>query len=191
MIDYIKGQLTVKEPNRAVIEANGVGYELFIPYSTFAKLPSTDNIVKLLTHLVHRELAMELFGFASSLERKLFRKLISVSGIGPKIALATLSGMDAGEFINSISSEKITHITKIKGIGKKTAERLIVELRDKVKDIASDEISIPVTNKDEALQVLITLGYKEPDAQKAIAIVVKSNPNLTTEEIVKFSLREF
>ncbi|MFP4460257.1 MAG: Holliday junction branch migration protein RuvA [Candidatus Zixiibacteriota bacterium] len=192
MIDSIRGKLIIKEPARAVIECGGIGFELNIPYSTYQVLPKKGEKCSLFAHLVHRENAMELYGFSSQKERELYRKLIAVSGIGPKIGIAVLSGMDVDSFISAIKAGESGYLTKISGIGKKTAQRLIVELRDRVKDIVLDEKDEPSSlgKADEALDVLLTLGYKKPQAEKAIKRVMKAKKGISVEEIVKLSLKE-
>lgn len=195
MIDFISGELWIKEPTRAVILTGGVGYEIFIPYSTYLKLGEKNSPVRLLTHLIHRELSMELFGFYSEIERDLFRKLIGVSGIGPKTALSVLSGMDTADFIYAVSSGEFKYLTKISGIGAKTAQRLVMELKDSLKDIVpkGEAVSLPVLQGEKAaLSVLLALGYKEPDAISAIRAVMKKHDlsESPVEEIVKYALKE-
>lgn len=188
MIDSIKGILKLKEPTRVVIDCGGIGYELFIPFSTYQKLSDLGEMVYLYSHLVHRETAMELFGFSTEKERDLFRKLITVSGIGPKIGIAVLSGMEVDKFVNAVQKGESDYLVKINGIGNKTAQRLIVELQDKVKDIVISEAE--TDDQSEALNVLLALGYKKPQAESAIKKVLKTSGKISVERIVKEALKE-
>ena len=194
MIDSICGAIKCKSMTRVVIDCHGVGYELFIPFSTYESIGSVGDGVDLLAHLVHRDVSMELFGFATEQERSLFRSLISVSGIGPKIALAVLSGISPSRFASAILEGDCTVLTKISGIGNKTAQRTILELKDKISKLIQ---VIPQTEKpksrigNEAVQALVALGYKELESSKAIAHILKESPDLTTEQLIKRVLREF
>ena len=137
MIGFLKGRLAVKQPPLLMVDVNGVGYELEAPMSTFYGLPATGEPVALFTHLVVREDAHILFGFGTDGERRLFRSLIKVSGVGPKIALGILSGASVEDFLRTIEAEDVAMLTRIPGIGRKTAERVIIEMRDSVQKLAS------------------------------------------------------
>jgi len=189
MIDSVSGILKEKEPTRIVIEAVGIGYEIFIPFSTYEKLPGVGSTAKVLTHLVHRELAMELFGFSVKKERDLFRLLLGISGIGPRVALAVLSGMAVDEFLKAVAAGESRYLTKINGVGKKKADRIVLELRDKISDIQVDKTE-EVSGSEEARKVLLALGYKEADIDKALKKISTLRPGLDTETIVKLALKE-
>lgn len=175
-----------------LVDVGGVGYELEAPMTTFYDLPPTGSEVTLYTHLVVREDAHLLFGFSRVSQRSLFRSLLKVSGIGPRVALAILSGMNEDEFALCVSNEDITRITKVPGIGKKTAERLIVEMRDKVEtgDVAlpaGSNSALPSDPAAEAVSALMALGYKGNEASRLVRNV--SGEDLSTEDIIRQALR--
>lgn len=175
-----------------LVDVAGIGYELEAPMTTFYDLPPTGSDVTLYTHLVVREDAHLLFGFSRMSQRSLFRSLLKVNGIGPRVALAILSGMSEDEFALCVSSEDVTRITKVPGIGKKTAERLIVEMRDKVEagDVAiapGGSSALPGDPTSEAVSALMALGYKGNEASRLVRNV--NGENLTTEDIIRQALR--
>ena len=196
MIAYIRGILAEKEPTRVVIEAAGVGYELLIPLGTYDRLPREGGEVKLLAEHCVREDDEILFGFATPAEREMFRKLTSVSGVGPKIALAILSGGTIGELSLAIVSGNAKRIASIKGVGKKTAEKICVELKDKVnaiealasaKDGRGEDAKAPVLR--DAILALSALGFSEETANKMVSDVLASAPELKdVEAIIKKAL---
>ena len=196
MIAYIRGTLAEKDPTRVVIEAAGVGYELTIPLSTFDRLPKTGAEVKLLAFHCVREDDETLFGFATEAEKAMFAKLTSVSGVGPKIAIAILSGSSIGELSLAIASGNAKRISAIKGVGKKTAEKICIELKDKVNAIEAlaatgrggkGEIS-PVLH--DAILALTALGFNEESANKMVSQVVAAHPDAKdTEAIIRFALK--
>lgn len=192
MIAYIRGMLVEKEPTRAVIEAGGVGYELLVPLSTYEKLPRTGSEAKLLAYHCVREDDEILFGFATEDEKALFAKLTSVSGVGPKIALAILSGSSIAELAMSIAGGDAKRLSSIKGVGKKTAEKICVELRDKVSEFAfsgrggGDAVS-PIAR--DALAALRALGFNEEASSKMVSDVLARHPEAdSVEQIIKLSL---
>jgi Holliday junction DNA helicase RuvA len=192
VIGRIHGILLQKEPPAMLVDVGGIGYELEAPMTTFYDLPPTGSEVTLYTHLVVREDAHLLFGFSRASQRSLFRSLLKVNGIGPRVALAVLSGMNEDEFALCVSSEDITRITKVPGIGKKTAERLIVEMRDKVEtgDVAlpaSSAAALPTDPAAEAVSALMALGYKGNEASRLVRNV--SGDDLTTEDIIRQALK--
>lgn len=195
MIASLSGILRVKNPTEILLEVNGVGYALSIPLSTFEKLGNVDAPVFLYTYLHVREDTLQLFGFATERERSLFRLLISVSGIGPKIAQGILSGISALQLNDYISSGNVSALTAIPGVGKKTAERLIVELRDKVEKLALGTTVVPENRteavRNEALLALTSLGYQRSSAEKAIRMALSepSSDELSVEELIKRALR--
>ena len=196
MIAYIRGTLAEKDPTRVVIEAAGVGYELTIPLSTFDRLPKTGAEAKLLAYHCVREDDETLFGFATEAEKAMFAKLTSVSGVGPKIAIAILSGSSIGELSLAIASGNAKRISSIKGVGKKTAEKICIELKDKVNAIEAlaatgrggkGEIS-PVLH--DAILALTALGFNEESANKMVSQVVAAHPDAKdTEAIIRFALK--
>lgn len=196
MIAYIKGLLVEKFFDRVVVEASGVGYELFIPISTFDKLPHEGDEVKLLAWHCVREDDEILFGFATTAEREMFLKLTQVSGVGPKIALAILSGSSIGELSLAIASGNAKRISAIKGVGKKTAEKICVELKDKVNAIEALASSSRSSKNDDkapmlrdAILALSALGFNEETANKMVTQVIQSNPSVAdVETVIKLAL---
>lgn len=191
MIAYVKGILAEKSFDRVIVEAAGVGYELFIPVSTFDKLPREGEEVKLLAWHCVREDDEILFGFATSPEREMFLKLTQVSGVGPKIAIAILSGSSIGELSLAIASGNAKRISAIKGVGKKTAEKICVELKDKVNAIealaatsrsSKDDVKAPMLR--DAILALSALGFNEETANKMVTLVVQENPSVSDVETV-------
>jgi holliday junction DNA helicase RuvA len=169
MIAHLRGKLIAKHPNQAVVEAAGVGYEVNISIPTFSALPGLGSEVALFIHTHVREDALSLFGFLRADEKQLFEKLISVSGIGPRLAITILSGMPADAMIAAIKGNNVAALTRIPGIGKKTAERMILELRDKLDGfgVAAGPAASPL--EEDVLSALLNLGYQRPLAEKALA----------------------
>ncbi len=195
MYSYLKGALSEKNPNTIVVDCNGVGYELFIPLSTYDKLPETGKEVKVLVHYSFNESdGVRLFGFYSDEEKLLFRKLINISKVGPKLALSVLSGLSIADLIRAVQMGDVDLITTIHGIGKKSAERLIIELKDKVGNITSIPLDGNYPGADSELiqdaeTALLTLGYKRYDARKIISKLMKENDFSTSEEITKAAIK--
>jgi holliday junction DNA helicase RuvA len=176
MIAHLRGRLLAKHPNQAIVETGGVGYDLTISVPTFSNLPGVGCEVALHIHTHVREDVIALYGFLHSAEKKLFEKLITVSGIGPKLAITILSGMAADEMVSSIRGNDVPRLTRIPGIGRKTAERMVLELRDKLPVEQAGEVSAitamsPV--EEDVLSALINLGYQRAAAEKALAAVFK------------------
>lgn len=191
MIAYIRGTLAEKEPTRAVIEAAGVGYELFIPISTYDRLPKTGAEAKLLAWHDVREDAEVLYGFATAPEREMFGKLTAVSGVGPKIAIAILSGSGISELSLAIASGNVKRLAAIKGVGKKTAEKICIELRDKVNAFATAAAdgAAPRPFIADAILALGALGFNEETANKMVAKVLASDSSVKdTETLVRLAL---
>jgi len=192
MITFIKGKLVEKTPTHAIIESGGVGYLLHISLSTFSKIPDNENLL-LHTHLSIREDAHTLFGFFDKLEREIFRLLISVSGVGPSIARTMLSSMTSEQIQQAIATEDIPTIQSVKGIGAKTAQRVIIDLKDKIlKTYAISEESIGSSHntiKDEALSALEVLGYTKRQVEKLIQKIIQATPNISLEELIKQALK--
>jgi len=199
MISFIEGKLTEALPTRIVLEANGMGYEIFIPISTYEKLPGVGSPVRIYTHLTVREDAHILYGFYTVQERDLFRLLINaVTGIGPKLALNILSSFTPEAFREAVSRGDIKALAQVPGVGKKTAERIIVELRDKVFPAKKQEVLIPSVQPaardqrwTDAIMALMALDFKQSEAHELVSRVVsKLGPNCTVEEIIRECLRQ-
>ena len=192
MIGRLSGTLLEKNPPSLLIDVGGVGYEVEVPMSTYYELPATGQTVQLLTHFVVREDAQLLFGFASQTERAAFRALLKVNGVGAKVALSILSGLSTDEFFACVARKDITALTKVPGIGKKTAERLLVELQDKV-DIftvalpAGDNASDTSSTRAQAEEALEALGYKAAEAKRLVE--KNASDGQSVEEIIRAALR--
>lgn len=194
MIGFLKGRLAVKQPPMLLVDVNGVGYEMEAPMSTFYGLPAAGEAVALFTHLVVREDAHILYAFGTDGERRLFRGLLKVSGVGPKIALGILSGASVEDFLRTVEAEDVAMLTRIPGIGRKTAERVIIEMRDSVKKLsmpapgagpAGPEAA--VSAQSEAFSALIALGYKPPEVVRLLKAV--DAEGLATTEIIRRALK--
>jgi Holliday junction DNA helicase RuvA len=184
MIAHLRGRLFSKSPNQAVVECGGVGYEVTISVTTFSALPGVCAEASLHVHTHVREDQIALFGFAETQEKRLFERLLTITGIGPKLAITVLSGIAAERLVTAIRGQDHATLTRIPGIGKKTAERVVLELKDKLDDLAvapaSAERHIGAAG-DDALSALVNLGYARPAAQKAIESAIEKNPEATHE----------
>lgn len=197
MISFLRGKLVSATPTQAIVDCNGVGYEVAIPLSSFDKLPAPGGDVRILTHLHVREDAQLLYGFMTEQERELFKLLLSVSGIGPKIALTVLGGMSPVALKGAIVANDVKALSKIKGVGAKTAERLCVELRDKVGEIGALEaagakhaLSAEEQKLNDAILAMVSLGYKQLEAHKAVrAAFDKLGAKASVEELVRDALK--
>ncbi len=201
MIGRLRGIILEKQPPLVLIEASGVGYEVHMPMTCFYELPELNHEAIIFTHFVVREDAQLLFGFNSKQERALFRELIKVNGVGPKLALAILSGMSAQQFVTAVEREEIAALVKLPGVGKKTAERLVVEMKDRFKGMHGDlfaadstfaltsESPAPVENdaEAEAVSALVALGYKPQEASRMISKVAR--PGADCETLIREALR--
>jgi Holliday junction DNA helicase RuvA len=175
MIAHLRGKLISKHPNQAIVEAAGVGYDVTISVPTFSDLPSLGTEISLFIHTHVREDALALFGFLRAQDKQLFEKLLSVSGIGPKLAVTILSGMEADTMVAAIKGNNVAALTRIPGIGKKTAERMVLELRDKLDAFgipAAAAVSSPV--EEDVVSALVNLGYQRPIAERALARVERT-----------------
>ena len=197
MIAQLRGRILEKHPNRVIVDVNGVGYDVFVPLSTFYVLGDAGGDVTLRTHTHVREDALSLYGFATALEQALFERLIGISGIGPKVALAVLSGIEPIELLRAIERGDAARLTAIPGVGKKTAERIVLELKDRLPrpDVAAVALGAaapaPLDDvRDDVLSALINLGYHRPLAEKAVASAVKIAPEAGFERTLKQALRE-
>ena len=198
MIGQIRGKLIEKNPPEILIEVGGITYELQIPMSTLYQLPELGRDVLLHTHFVVREDAQLLYGFYDKGDKAMFRALIRVNGVGPKLALGILSSMDVNEFVRTVRNNDVTTMVNLPGIGKKTAERLIIEMRDRLSEWDTSASSPTSASlglaeagiKKDAETALIGLGYKPPQATRAISQVLKDNPEISdNEELIRLSLK--
>jgi Holliday junction DNA helicase RuvA len=203
MIGRIQGQLIEKQAPEILVDVQGVGYEILVPMTTLYQLPEVGKQVTLLTHFSVSETAQTLFGFSTKKDRELFRTLIKVNGVGPKMALGILSGMESGQLVHCVMDNNVAALVKVPGVGKKTAERLIIELRDKLKQwqhtgspLAAMEMastgSKPVainSISEEAESALISLGYKPADATKMVTRVLRDHTVERSEDLIRLALK--
>ena len=199
MIAHLSGTLIQKQPNSVIIDVGGVGYELTVPLSTFYELPEAGNVVALRAYTYVREDALQLFGFKSEGEKRLFLLLTSVSGIGPRLAITLLSGLSAEDIVQSIRQNNLARLVSVPGVGKKTAERLVVELKDKVSSATVSEAvaassnvsgnSEPSDLRDDVVSALVNLGYQRPHAERAVSDALKEDAASTFEVALKRALR--
>lgn len=191
MITHVKGRLVEKAPTSVVIESNGIGYLINISLNTFSQIPDNENL-KLYTHLQIKEDSHTLYGFYTIKEREIFRLLISVNGIGSNIARTMLSSISPEQIIDAISRENVSLIQSVKGIGSKTAQRVIIDLRDKilkVYDLDEGITSSNNTNKEEALSALEVLGINKRSSERLVGKIVLENPDISVESIIKETLK--
>ena len=202
MIAHLSGTLLSKQATSVILDVSGVGYEVSIPLSTFYELEDAGSTVQLRINTHVREDALQLYGFKTARERELFLRLISVSGIGPKLGITLLSGMSADEMISSIRTNNLAKLTLIPGVGRKTAERLVMELRDKVASLSAeveeelgtktDAAAVPTEDsmRADALSALLNLGYQRNAAEKAVTAAMSETPDVSVESILRSSLRK-
>ncbi|UXI02149.1 Holliday junction branch migration protein RuvA [Photobacterium sp. TY1-4] len=203
MIGRLRGIIIEKQPPEVLLEVGGIGYEVQMPMSCFYELPEVGQEAVISTHFVVREDAQLLYGFNKKSERQLFREVIKANGVGPKLGLAILSAMTASQFVLSVENEDITTLVKIPGVGKKTAERLVVEMKDRLKGWGEGDLFTPALDtaasnapvvddsaaraEDEAVSALIALGYKPQQASKVVSQVAK--PDMSSEAVIREALR--
>jgi Holliday junction DNA helicase RuvA len=197
MIAFLRGRVHEKQPNRVVIDVGGVGYDVHVPLSTFYHLGDEGAEISLRVHLHVREDTLQLYGFLTDLERQVFERLIAISGIGPKLATVVLSGMEPRDLIAAVQRADVARLTTIPGIGKKTAERIVLELKDRLTQISVPAASGPGPAglstdqlRADLLSALLNLGYHRQQAEKAIDATVTSNPDASFEQAVRAALRE-
>jgi len=195
MIAHLKGQLTYKSPEHTIVDVNGVGYLVFTPLSTYYALPSIGQTVSLKVHTRVREDEFKLFGFLTEEEQTIFQKLITINKVGPRLALGILSGMSPKDLLSAVMNNDYAKLSTIPGVGKKTAERLTMEMKDKLADMtlemerSTDYIPTKQGFYDDALSALLNLGYKKPEAEKALKTIYSQNgKDAGLEEIIKESL---
>ncbi|CAK4067336.1 Holliday junction ATP-dependent DNA helicase RuvA [Vibrio sp. 16] len=201
VIGRLRGILIEKQPPELLIEVNGIGYEVQMPMSCFYELPNVGEEAIIYTHFVVREDAQLLYGFNTVKERALFREVIKANGVGPKLGLGILSGMTASQFVASVEREDISTLVKLPGVGKKTAERLVVEMKDRLKGWSAGDLFTPFTDaapvdstptatnsaEEEAVSALLALGYKPTQASKVVAQIIK--PGMSSEELIRDALK--
>lgn len=196
MIAHLRGRILEKQPNRVMVDVNGVGYEVFVPLSTFYGLGDSGADVSLRIHTHVREDMLALYGFATALELDLFHRLIGISGIGPKVGLAVLSGIEPVELVRAIERGDLARLTSIPGVGKRTAERVVMELKDRLPPVRAtatfaDGIAVDAPRlRDDVLSALVNLGYHRPLAEKAVDAAVEGMPDGSFERTLKQALRE-
>jgi Holliday junction DNA helicase RuvA len=196
VIAYLRGRIFDRQPGRIVVDVDGVGYDVAIPLSTFYRLGGEGSEVALRIHTHVREDALALFGFATPLELTLFERLIGVGGVGPKLALAVLSGIEPDELVQAIESSDVARLTAIPGVGKKTSERIVVELKDRLpRTVAAAGGKVPgagasTTLRDDVLSALVNLGYHRPLSEKAVDAAIRGAPGGSLEQTLKHALRE-
>jgi len=190
MIAHLRGKLLTKHPNQAIVETGGVGYDVTISVPTFSDLPSVGSEVALHIHTHVREDSLALYGFLRAEEKQLFEKLITVSGIGPKLAITILSGMPAEEMVGAIRGNDVARLTRIPGIGKKTAERMVLELRDKLPggDVPVATAPPRTAVEEDVLSALLNLGYQRPAAEKALTVAAKNGGGESFEVMFRKAL---
>jgi len=194
MIAHLKGQLTYKSPEHSIVDVNGVGYKVFTPLSTYYALPQLGKSVSLRIHTRVREDDLKLFGFLTEEEQSIFEKLITINKVGPKLALGILSGLSPSELLTAVMNKDTARLSSIPGVGKKTAERLALELKDKLADLALDMKHQPNADHqdgfyEDALSALVNLGYKKPQAEKALQSAYDQNgKDSSLEDLIKESL---
>jgi Holliday junction DNA helicase RuvA len=196
VIAHLRGRVFAKQPNRIIVDVNGVGYDVAVPLSTFYGLgePGAEIALRIHTHV--REDALLLYGFATVLEQDLFERLIGISGIGPKVALAVLSGIEPKELVRAVERGDVARLTAIPGIGKKTSERMVLELKDRLPsarlagDTATGAPAVGAALRDDVLSALTNLGYHRPLAEEAVDAALKATPDGSFERTLKQALRE-
>lgn len=191
MIAELRGRLLRKQPQEAVVDVGGVGYRVTIPLSTFYRIGEPGAEVTLLTHTHVREDALALFGFLTPVEQALFERLIAVSGVGPKLAVSILSGIEAPELVAALRSSDVARLTRIPGVGKKTAERLVLEIKDKLQDVAaSAAVSAgPSAAAADIVSALVHLGYSRPEAERAVERTFREHAEGRFEDLLRAALQ--
>jgi Holliday junction DNA helicase RuvA len=195
MIAQVRGRLIQKDPGSVVVEANGLGYQIFVSLTTFYDLPDPDQMITLFTHTHVREDLLQLFGFSTPLEKEMFQILIGVSGIGPKLALNILSGISPQQLLHSLDCRDMNRLQSVPGIGRKMAERMVVDLQEKARKIGIRVApSFPRQRPadglaEDVISALLNLGYKRGQAERAVETVIRQSPDLTLEKALKASLK--
>jgi holliday junction DNA helicase RuvA len=197
MIAFLRGRVLDKQPNRLIVDVQGVGYDLHVPLSTFYEAgdPGADITLRVHTHV--REDALQLYGFLTVLEQQVFERLIGISGIGPRLAISVLSGIDPRDLVSAVQRGDVARLTSIPGIGKKTAERIVLELKDRLKqlDVAAAvgiaSVASPADRlRDDLVSALVNLGYHRPQADKSVESVLASDPHLAFDQALRRVLKD-
>lgn len=196
MIAFLRGRLLDKHPNRLIVDVQGVGYDVHVPLSTYYDVGDEGSEVTLRVHTHVREDALQLYGFLTLLEQQVFERLIGISGIGPKLAMAVLSGIDPGDLVGAVQRGDVARLTTVPGIGKKTAERIVLELKDrlsKLTAISATDVAAAASPADrlreDLVSALVNLGYHRPQAEKSVETALKSDPDSGFEHALRKSLR--
>jgi len=197
MIAFLRGRVLDKQPNRLVVDVQGVGYELHVPLSTYYEVGEEGAEIALRVHTHVRDDALQLFGFLTALELQVFERLIAISGIGPKLAIAVLSGIDPRDLVSAVQRGDVARLTAIPGIGKKTAERIVLELRDRLQQLAAAPAAgaapaeAPADRlRDDLVSALVNLGYHRPQAEKTVESALQSDSDMGFEQALKRVLRD-
>lgn len=196
MIAFLRGRVLEKQPNRIIVDVHGVGYEVHVPLSTYYNVGDEGAEVTLRVHTHVREDALQLYGFLTELERQLFERLIAIGGIGPRLAMAVLSGLDTQELVAAVQRADVAKLTGVPGIGRKTAERIVLELKDRLAQLVSEPagggpFGSPADRlRDDLVSALQNLGYHRPQAERAVESVLTGKPEATFEAALKQALRE-
>jgi Holliday junction DNA helicase RuvA len=192
VIGHLRGRLLRKETQHVLVDVSGVGYKVAIPLSTFYRLGEPGSEIALEIHTQVREDVLALFGFLTAHEQSLFEKLIAVSGVGPKLAIGILSGIEAGDLVQALRTSDVARLTRIPGVGKKTAERLVLELKDKVQGFATDAeaaAAVPPEPHEDLLSALVHLGYSRPEAERGLERALKAGAPERFEDLLRLTLR--
>jgi Holliday junction DNA helicase RuvA len=190
MIAFLRGTLLEKHPNQVIVDTSGVGYDVLIPVSTFSALPDTGAEVRLRIHTHVREDALLLYGFVTAAEKAIFEKLISVSGIGPSVAIKVLSGLNTTDLVTAIRNSQVDQLVRIPGVGKKTAERLVLELKDKMPQVLPEAPPTPESKpKDDLVSALANLGYSRPEAERGVERALREDKSGRFEDLLRRTLQ--
>jgi holliday junction DNA helicase RuvA len=196
MIGFLRGRVIDKQPNRLIVDVQGVGYEVHVPLSTFYEAGDAGADIALRVHTHVREEAIQLYGFLTALEQQVFERLIGISGIGPRLAIAVLSGIDPRDLVGAVQRGDVARLTAIPGIGKKTAERIVLELKDRLKQLdvgaaTGAVVAAPADRlRDDLVSALVNLGYHRPQAEKSVESALSSEPHLAFDQALRRVLKD-
>ena len=197
MIAFLRGRVLDKQPNRLIVDVQGVGYDVYVPLSTFYEAGDAGAEITLRVHTHVREDALQLYGFLTLFEQQVFERLIAVSGIGPKLAISVLSGIDSRELVGAVQRGNVARLTSIPGIGKKTAERIVLELRDRLQHLhaaaAAGAAAVPTPAdrlREDLVSALVNLGYHRPQAEKSVESALASQPDLAFDQALRRVLKD-
>ena len=196
MIAFLRGRVLDKQPNRLIVDVHGVGYDVHVPLSTFYEAGDAGADITLRVHTHVREDALQLYGFLTLLEQQVFERLIGISGIGPRLAISVLSGIDPRELVGAVQRGDVARLTTIPGVGKKTAERIVLELKDRLKQLEAEPASGPTPGtpadrlRDDLVSALVNLGYHRPQAEKSVESALSSDPQLVFDQALRRVLKD-